>query len=529
MMKLYNRLKSSSVVGVLLVLFLTGSAIPVWGQDKDEQIEQLKNQIRKLQQKVREIEKDQEQEVEQIKKQQEEKQDRIEFLEKTVKKKAEQIKGQDRGGLLPEQPEWKPGWERAKSDMQPGRRELFNLRLGRVGDLDVYMGVDTVGRFQALNNSDAYSGGTEQGDLDPDFQQSLGDMNFLATFNDDRENKDPYLEVYFDWHISSRHHPDMFGDEGYMMLSRLPEGPDFLQGIMNHVDLKAGEYELPYGDQIYRRTSNATAQRNPLIGNSVVDARATELGVAVMNDSPSSKPGKINWMLNVTSGDPTPSHNSGAGLGILPKVWMNLTENLRVSVSGYDLDQGTNGPGFPVGGDSSNLLTGLRDTGGIYEAVLGGGNDSGQVLFQGGQEPTAVQGDVTYRTDSVELYGHLGYYKDNNINGSVAGHPEERWLYGTLEGVYRFTDRLYAAARYSTALAEEVQQGTTNNSVGSSGRVDRFQIGGGYWLTDTILFKVEGVHQTFNGFDSTERQVSGVDAWRDPSFSGVISEFSWSF
>ncbi len=67
------------------------------------------------------------------------------------------------------------------------------------------------------------------------------------------------------------------------------------------------------------------------------------------------------------------------------------------------------------------------------------------------------------------------------------------------------------------------------SSVSSSGQVDRFQLGGGYWLTESILFKTELVHQQYSSFDASGRQVSGVDAWRDPSFSGIISEFSFSF
>jgi hypothetical protein len=65
--------------------------------------------------------------------------------------------------------------------------------------------------------------------------------------------------------------------------------------------------------------------------------------------------------------------------------------------------------------------------------------------------------------------------------------------------------------------------------VDSGGRVDRIQIGGGYWITDTILAKLEYVHQDYSGFDSSERQVSGIDSWRDPSFDGVIAEVSFSF
>ena len=514
-----ERLTRTLLTGVLSLL-MVAVVLPAGlsGQDDQQQSEESQKSLDKLQYRFGVLK------------------DRVEYLEEELE---EQKSSQDESDQM-FNVDFTPGWERKDDDMQPGKLEQMNLRVGRAGPLDFYMGVDTVGRLQALEHDDAFSGGNRRPELDPDFQQSFGNINFLASFNDDRENKDPYLEVYFNWFISSRHHSEVFGDEGYLMVSRIPDGgPTFLNSVFDYIDLKAGEYELPFGDQIYRRTSNANTQRNALIGNSVVDGRATEVGVTVMNDSPSSEPGKLNWLLNVSSGDPSPSFEQGNGLAFLPKAWMNLTDELRASGSLYHVNQDGNGPGFPAGGDSSNLLTGLRDTGGVYEGVLGGGSDSGQVLFSGGQDATALQGDLTYETDQFELYGNLGYYQGDNTNGSITGQPEEQWLYTTLDGVYRFSDRIYAAARYSAAFADELESSsptTTINGVpirttsqSSSGRVDRFQIGGGYWLTKTILFKLEYVHQTFDGFNAGARSVSGVNASRDPSFNGVISEVSFSF
>jgi hypothetical protein len=59
--------------------------------------------------------------------------------------------------------------------------------------------------------------------------------------------------------------------------------------------------------------------------------------------------------------------------------------------------------------------------------------------------------------------------------------------------------------------------------------VQRIQVGGGFWLSKNLLMKVEYVTQKYSGF--TEGQVvnNNVAAWRDPSFSGVISEVSFSF
>ena len=63
----------------------------------------------------------------------------------------------------------------------------------------------------------------------------------------------------------------------------------------------------------------------------------------------------------------------------------------------------------------------------------------------------------------------------------------------------------------------------------SAGLVHRFQLGGGYWVTRNMLAKIEGVYQTYQDFDAADGTVSGVDAFRDPAFFGVIAEFSFAF
>jgi hypothetical protein len=103
-------------------------------------------------------------------------------------------------------------------------------------------------------------------------------------------------------------------------------------------------------------------------------------------------------------------------------------------------------------------------------------------------------------------------------------------LYYSAEGVYRFGPRLYSAARYSAAEALHlVVAGDTTRDVRSNGIMHRFQLGGGYWVHQSILTKSEYVHQFADGFSPDGSQASGVDAWLDPRFNGVLVEISFSF
>ncbi|MGH7944600.1 MAG: hypothetical protein ACREH8_08585 [Opitutaceae bacterium] len=87
----------------------------------------------------------------------------------------------------------------------------------------------------------------------------------------------------------------------------------------------------------------------------------------------------------------------------------------------------------------------------------------------------------------------------------------------------RLTPRLYGDARYNTAFAGKLR------GFSSNGRVDRVQLGGGYWLFKPVLFKLEYAWQKMTGFAAREGNVSGVEAWRGPSFQGVGAEFTFSY
>jgi predicted porin len=88
---------------------------------------------------------------------------------------------------------------------------------------------------------------------------------------------------------------------------------------------------------------------------------------------------------------------------------------------------------------------------------------------------------------------------------------------------YELTPALYAAARYSNASTSQLA------GIDSDGSVDRIQVGGGFWLTKNLLLKMEYVQQKYSGFANGQVVNNNIQAWRDPEFSGVISEVSFSF
>ena len=47
---------------------------------------------------------------------------------------------------------------------------------------------------------------------------------------------------------------------------------------MQYVTIRAGHFEINYGDEHFRRTDNGNAMFNPFVGNLLMDAFTTEIG-----------------------------------------------------------------------------------------------------------------------------------------------------------------------------------------------------------------------------------------------------------
>ncbi|MFP5246711.1 MAG: hypothetical protein ACLGH0_08450, partial [Thermoanaerobaculia bacterium] len=137
---------------------------------------------------------------------------------------------------------------------------------------------------------------------------------------------------------------------------------------------------------------------------------------------------------------------------------------------------------------------------------------------------SAAQFDVTFDNGSpIKLYGHYGRTQDLDINGTAAGTPEEKWTYYAADAKYNFTPALYGAVRYSGAAVSKLA------GADSDGKVNRIQVGGGFWLSKNLLLKVEYVQQQYDGFAEGQVVNNNIQAWKNPEFSGVISEVSFSF
>ena len=391
------------------------------------------------------------------------------------------------------------------------------IKLTETDSQKLYITVNTVGTAQALNHRNAFDlKGNALAKVSPGFQNAFGDLGFIGKFGKNNE-----ITVVMDLYLSSRNHPSQtYGNEGYILMTGVPENLQslkFLTPILSRVDVKAGHMLIDFGDAAQHRSNNAIVQKNPLIGNFVVDPNIVSIGMQV-----SSKPGRYGWLVGGSNGTTTEDWNVGRGFSYNAKGYFYPVKSLRTSLSYIATDQSDN-PTKATGGSAMQMFSGNR-SGERYAGILGGGQAPGSVFPQAGEKFSAAQLDVTYDGNSpLKLYGHFGRTQDLDINGTLDGTPEETWNYYAADAKYNITPALYAAARYSGAAVSELA------GVASDGKVVRMQVGGGFWLTKNLLMKVEYVQQKYSGFAEGQVVNNNIQAWKDPSFSGVISEVSFSF
>jgi len=399
-----------------------------------------------------------------------------------------------------------------------GRAAQAQLKIVDTDTNKLFMTLNTVGTAQALDHKNVFdTKGTALAKVEPGFQNAFGNLGFIGRFGKNQE-----VEVVFDLYLSSRNHPSQtYGNEGYMIVRGIPENVQslkFLEPILKRMDIKAGHMLVDFGDAALHRSNNAKVQNNPLIGNFVIDPNIVSIGMQA-----SSKPGsRIGWLVGASNGTTTEDWNVGRGFAYNGKLIFYPVKSLRTSVSYIGTDQSDN-PTKAAGGSSMQMFTGNR-SGERYAGVLGGGQAPGNVFPQAGEKFSAAQFDVTFENASpVSFYGHYGLTQDTDINGSAEGTPQEKWNYYAADVKYAITPALYAAARYSNASTSEL------GGFDSDGKVNRIQVGGGFWLTKNLLVKMEYVQQKYSGFAAGEVVNNNIQAWRDPEFSGLISEVSFSF
>lgn len=348
--------------------------------------------------------------------------------------------------------------------------------------------------------------------LDTDGTTNLNQLQEIgAGFNNATANLSlnaqiaPGIRVALTSYLSSRHHNETWVKDGYLLVDESPLDVPVLHTLMQYVTLKAGHFEVNYGDAHFRRTDNGNAMYNPFVGNLIMDAFTTQIGAEVYVRS-----GAFMAMSSITGGEirGNVTQPDSRAPAFIHKVGFDqqVTEDLRIRLTGSTFQQAR---------AISNTLYGGDRAGSRYYWVLENTKATESANFTSGLLNPGFRSKVKsymvnpfIKYQGLELFGVIEQAK-----GRAATEQAEReWMQYAADAVFRFLPReqMYIGARYNTA------EGALTGMAGDVG-IDRKAISAGWFITPGVLLKGEWVTQKYNDFPTTDIRNGG-------KFKGFIME-----
>lgn len=314
----------------------------------------------------------------------------------------------------------------------------------------------------------------------------------------------PGIRVALTSYMSARHHNEMWVKDGYLLIDESPIKIKALETLMQYVTVKAGHFEINYGDAHFRRTDNGNAMYNPLVGNYIMDAFTTQIGGEVL-----FRKGAFLAMGGVTGGEVrgvvrTPEKRSPAFLG---KIGFDkqFTSNVRVRLTGSMLSQSKSA--------NNTLYTGDRAGSRYYSVMDSVTSTEIAQAWSGALQPgfaSKVHANVInpfVKVGGLELFGNIETAK----GGAATEAVDREWKHNAYEATYRFLkDQFYVATRYNTAKGRLPKM---TNDVS----LDRTQFGGGWFITPNVMLKSEYVTQNYKDFPLNDIRSGG-------KFKGFVVE-----
>ncbi|MEO7368119.1 MAG: hypothetical protein ABIZ36_09185, partial [Gemmatimonadaceae bacterium] len=291
------------------------------------------------------------------------------------------------------------------------------------------------------------------------------------------------IRVALTSYLSTRHHNETWVKDGYFLIDASPIDVALLNNLMKYVTLRVGHFEINYGDAHFRRTDGGNAIYNPLVGNYIMDAFTTEIGGEMY-----VRKGPFLAMAGMTAGEvrgqvAKPNQRAPSYLGKLG-FDKQLTPATRVRLTGslYQTAKSIN----------NTLYSGDRAGSRYYDVLENTTSTETAQAWSGAIQPglsskvRAIQLNPFVKINGFEFFGIAEKAKGRNATETTS----RTWTQYAGEGVYRFMadDRAYVAARYNTAEGKLL--GMTSNV-----NVNRYNVGGGWFITPNVLMKGEWVNQ----------------------------------
>ena len=367
-------------------------------------------------------------------------------------------------------------------------------------EVEVNWGAAFTQQFQGLSHENTTGGLAEIGS---GFNTATANLNLDVQLADG-------IRVNLISYLSSRHHPEAWVKGGYLQVDKLTVLENqTVDDLMKNLTIRAGHFEINYGDAHFRRSDNGNTVYNPFVGNYIMDAFTTEIGAEVYYH-------KSDWlaMAAITGGEIRGAVDRPDGRA--PSFYGKAGYDSQVSP---DLRVRLTGSAYTTSKSLNNTLYSGDRGGSRYYLVLQEEGASASSGFTSGRFSPGLRSKVTAVVVNpfVKLGGLEMFANIEQASGKAANESKNRtWNQYAGEVVYRFLDeeRVYVGGRYNTASGEL--------SGGTDASIDRVQLAAGWFVTENLLIKAEYVDQTYSDFPAEDIRNGG-------SFNGFVIESSVAF
>ena len=331
------------------------------------------------------------------------------------------------------------------------------------------------------------------------------------------------IRVAMTAYLSSRHHNETWVKDGYLLIDASPIEFAPLDKLMEYVTVKAGHFEINYGDTHFRRTDNGNSMYNPFVGNTLLDAFTTEVGGEVYFRNSLGMLAMVGGTGGESRGMTTRPQDRS--IAIYSKIGFDrqLTGDLRVRLTGSTFNQpsSTNNTLFAGDRAGSRYYNVVENT----AATESGAFKSGLVDPGFGDKIRSYSVNPFVQVRGVELFADL-----TNAKGRKAIETEYRDAkQQSYDLVYRFlrNDRLFVGTRYNTVEATMNLTRPASDlgplmTANFETTVTRNALAAGWYITPTIVLKGEYVQQKYEGFPEW-------DIRRGAKFEGFVIEGGVAF
>lgn len=352
--------------------------------------------------------------------------------------------------------------------------------------------------------------------ITPGFNLAMANLNIDAQLEDG-------MRMNLTMYLSSRHHPETWVKGGYIQFDKLLFlHSKVIDKIMENVTIKAGDYEVDYGDQHFRRSDGGNALYNPFVENYIMDEFATEIGGEVYFHPKNG----IIVMAGITNGQLNPtviaSSKIDSATGSLNKYApafhgklgfdKQLTADFRFRITGSI--------SAVKSAASNSLFNGDRTGSHYFYAMENTTATAADNPFSGRYNPGFSQQVTTFMINPFVKYRGLELFSTYEMaQGRIITEKNMRTATQyAVDLIYRFPrnkENFWVGARYNS-VTSALPVNTTDITI------NRVVCSAGWFITKNIMMKAEYVNQEYQNFAATDIRSGG-------KFNGFMLEATIGF